>query len=268
MYNKIIVIGDGLLGSHIAKRYPHVPIINHATCDITSAFDIDAVMRHHNPEIVINCAGLLNKNEHPDLKMLEVNARGPRLLQNTCDEIGAKLIQISTNCVFQGTRGFYSEVDTPDPQDIYGMSKYLGEITEFPHITVRASFVGFPDSKGRGLFAWASNQRTITGFDNYLWNGITAWEFARVLFEIIIPRGLSHITHVVGQETLSKYDMLVQAKEVFGWDYSIIKESDVVAEEKDRHVFNHTLSSEFADMLTVKKSFKEMLQEMKNAWNA
>lgn len=258
----VLVLGTGLLGSHIAKLYPEVPVLSHKDCDITNPFDIYAVTTHYKPDVVINCAGIVPRsNQYDDtMTVLKTNAQGPLLLQTACDEIDCRLIQISTDCVFSGRRGSYCEIDIPDPNSIYGISKYLGEVREYPHLTIRTSFIGLPDEPQRGLLAWASHQQEIVGFDSYLWNGLTATELARMLFEKIIPRQFTNIIHVYGQETLSKYDMLVQAKEVFGWNVDIKKESDLG--DIDKHDINRTLSSELAD-LCVKKSFRQMLLEMK-----
>jgi len=267
MYN-ILVLGKGLLGSHIAKLYPDVPVLSRAECDITSPFDIDAVLRHYKPEVVVNCAGIVRQSAKvPDtMKLFQTNAQAPHLLQAACDEMNCKLVQVSTDCVFQGVRGNYCEIDIPFPSDLYGMSKYLGEITEYPHLTLRSSFVGFPDPPGRGLLGWASMQTgQITGYDKLTWNGLTALELARMIIDVAIPRGLSNLIHISGFETLNKYDMLVQAKEVFGWPYDVVKESDTVEEAKC-HAGNMTLTSEISDLLTVNKTFKQMLQEMKTAW--
>lgn len=262
----ILVLGRGLLGSHIAKMYPAVPVLTHTECDITSPFDIDAVLRHYSPQVVVNCAGIVRQSSASTdvMQLLKVNAQGPKILKEACDEGGCRLIQVSTDCVFSGIKGNYCEMDIPNPPDFYGISKYLGEITDFPHLTVRTSFVGLPDVAGRGLLGWASKQDHIVGYDMLKWNGVTASEFARVLFEEIIPRKLSNIVHVCGIETLNKYDMLVQAKEVFGWTADIVKESAVV-EEKDLHVGNMTLTTELPE-LRVKKAFKTMLTEMRDLW--
>lgn len=262
----VLVLGRGLLGSHIAKVYPDVPVLTHAECDITSPFDIDAVIRHYSPDIVVNCAGIIRQSPKSSdlMRLFKTNAQGPKILKEACDESGCRLIQISTDCVFSGIKGNYCEIDIPNPSDFYGMSKYLGEITDFPHLTVRTSFVGLPDPLGRGLLGWATTQDKLTGFDMLKWNGVTAPELARILFEEIIPRRLSNIVHVCGIETLNKYEMLMQAKEVFGWTSTIVKESDVV-EEKDLHTGSMTLTTELSE-LCAKKSFKTMLTEMRDLW--
>ena len=258
----LLVLGKGLLGSHIAKLYD-VPVLSHEECDILEPFDIDAVLVKYKPRVVINAAGVVPKSPyHADvMQLFKVNGQGPKLLQAACDEWGIRLIQISTDCVYSGTRGGYDEVEIPNPNTLYGLSKYLGEITEYPHLTVRTSFVGFPDPHNRGLLAWASQQTQITGYDKYMWDGLTAPELARILIEVVIPLKLSNIIHLFGP-ILSKYELLRQAKEVFGFPYELIKESDTT---ETPHAVNRTLMSEMPEIQTW-KPFQQQLEEMKELW--
>jgi dTDP-4-dehydrorhamnose reductase len=264
----IVVLGKGLLGSHISKLYPNIPVLSHAECDITSPFDIHAILTHYKPDVLINCAGVVPKSSqaHDTMQLFRTNSQGPHLLQAACDEFNCQLIQISTDCVFSGAVGGYCEIDIPKPDTMYGMSKYLGEITEYPHLTIRTSFVGYPDINMRGLLGWASTQKEIVGYDLYQWNGLTTTEFARILIEEIVPRHLSNTIHVYGKETTNKYQMLVDAKNVFGWDYSITRESEIVSED-NKHIKNMTLTSEIPDFCS-DKPFVQMLEEMKELWKS
>lgn len=256
-----IVLGKGLLGSHIQVLYPEVPVISHTDCDITDPFDIDAVLRRYNPEVVINCAGIVPAHAKSSevMHLLSVNARGPKLIQTACDDYGIKLIQISSDCVFSGIKGRYTEIDIPNPNSLYGMSKYLGEITEFPHLTIRTSFVGFPDINRRGLLHWLfTSGSEVTGYDKTYWSGLTTTELARILFETIIPMNLSNIIHLHG-ERVSKYDLLTTAKAVYGWDVNINKESE---QTEEPHTIDRSLISELPEIQS-KKTFKQQVEEMK-----
>ena len=166
----------------------------------------------------------------------------------------------TTSRELPGQSGGYLEDSIPHPLDMYGMSKYLGEINDPPHLTIRTSFVGLPDAGGRGLLKWAAGQQTITGYDQVMWNGLTVNELGSIIFSRLIPQNIQGIVHLHG-ETLSKHDLLVQAKEVFGWDSNILKESEIESATK-KHIENYTLDT-FYPALQTKKSIREMLVEMK-----
>jgi dTDP-4-dehydrorhamnose reductase len=119
--------------------------------------------------------------------------------------------------------------------------------------------VNYPDPKGRGLLASVANEKVVTGYDRVFWNGLTAKELARMLVEEIIPMKLSNIIHLYG-ETISKYELLKQAKLVLGFNYQLVKESEVT---DTPHESNKTLASMLPE-LQCKKSFKQMLEEMKS----
>lgn len=251
--SELLVLGNGLLGSTFEH---YCPVIDHETCDITSRFDLDAIIAKYKPKVVINAAGITRPDDI--MTLFKVNSQAPRMIASVCDEHDIRLVQISTDCVYSGKKGKYLEIETPDPDTMYGMSKYLGEITEYPHLTVRVSFVGYPDPKGRGLLAWASKEKVVTGYDKVLWNGLTTVEFARMLVETIIPMRLSDVIHVYG-ETISKYDLLKTAKHVFDFDYQLIKESEVT---ETPHVSDKTLTSILPEF-HVTKSFRQQMEEMK-----
>jgi dTDP-4-dehydrorhamnose reductase len=162
--------------------------------------------------VVINCAGLIRQRPEANdpLAILQANAHVPRRLAQWCDAHGARLIQISTDCVFSGRRGGYSEADTPDPVDLYGMSKLLGEITTAPHLTLRTSLIG-PQLGGReGLFAWfmAQRGRTVQGYANAVFSGLTTLAFAQILDRIVGgPSALCGLYHVASSP-ISKYVLL------------------------------------------------------------
>lgn len=252
----IIVLGNGLLGSAFTEY--EIPVISHEDCDITSQFDIDAVIAKYRPDVIVNACGIVPKAILHVMDAFRVNSLGPRLLAKACDENEIRLVQISTDCVFSGARGGYVEIDQVSPPDSYGLSKTLGEITEFPHLTVRTSFVGLPDPKGRGLLAWAANEKVVMGYDKVFWNGLTHTELARMLVEVIIPMELSDVLHLYG-ETISKYELLKQAKMTLNLDYQLVKESEVT---DTPHEGNKTLSSLMPELQS-KKTFMQMLREMK-----
>jgi dTDP-4-dehydrorhamnose reductase len=162
---------------------------------------------------VINCAGLIKQRPtaNDPMAVMQVNALMPLRLAQWCEVRGARLIHISTDCVFSGRRGGYRESDTPDPVDLYGLSKLLGEVGTQPHLTLRTSFIG-PQLSGReGLLAWFLAQRgTIKGYGKAIFSGLTTTAFARVIERVIDnPLPLSGLYHVAAPP-ISKYALLCE----------------------------------------------------------
>lgn len=260
----IVLLGrNGLFGQHFTRKYPDIIAVSKQECDITVGSEIFDLIKRYSPTVIINAAGIVPKSPaiHDPMKVLLTNALAVKKLAQICSLYNCRLVHLSSNDVFSGTVGSYRESDFTSPTDIYGASKALGEVTEFPHLTVRSSFVGFPDERGRGLLAWAEHSTRVIGFDHFLWNGLTALELATILMEKIVPdAGRTGLMHVHG-ETLSKYDVLVQAKEVFGWDVEILKESEVAPMP---HIYDKTLKAEQG--IVSLKPFRAQLEEMKALW--
>lgn len=259
---RTVVLGStGLLGSILAAQHD-VIALSRTQCDVTDPVSIVTMFGQYRPDVVINCAGIVPKAAAAagDMQLLRVNAQSPKVLKEACDEYGAKLVHFSTNCVFVGQAGGYLEDSIPNPRDMYGLSKYLGEITEEPHLTIRTSFIGIPDAGARGLLSWAARQKAIIGYDKFMWNGLTVNEIGVILFNRLLPENKHGIVHLHG-ETVSKYDVLVAAKEILGWDVDIVRESEL--DGITPHVADYTLDSMYPELQT-KKSLRKMLAEMRD----
>ena len=185
--------------------------------DVTDRNAVAEVVRQTNPEIILNCVGVLIKGakEHPDNAIL-INAYFPHLLKKLADETGAKLIHISTDCVFSGKRGNYAEDDFRDADDVYGRSKALGEVANVKDLTIRTSIIG-PELKkeGEGLFHWFMTQHgKINGFKTAIWGGVTTLELAKAVDWAIVRNktGLVQLSNGIG---ISKYDLLNLFKEIW-----------------------------------------------------
>ncbi len=159
---------------------------------------------------IINCAGIVRgRHDVNQREMGLVNGLVPHRLA----KVAGRLIQVSTDCVFDGTKGPYSEWDNPTPIDNYGMSKLIGEIWYGNHLTVRTSFVGFGQ---RGLIRWLLDQpegATVPGFRRWLWNGLYVGTLARQLVRLL-DDPMTGILHIEGPIT-SKHRLLAMiAKEI------------------------------------------------------
>lgn len=185
--------------------------------DVTNRDAVAEVVRRVRPEIILNCVGVLIKGstEHPDNAIL-INAYFPHLLKKLADEVDAKLIHISTDCVFSGKRGNYTEDDFRDADDVYGRSKALGEVINEKDLTIRTSIIG-PELKknGEGLFHWFMNQHgKINGFKTAIWGGVTTLELAKAIDSAIVQHktGLVQLSNGVG---IAKYDLLQLFKKIW-----------------------------------------------------
>src|ERR1700744_1569890 len=197
---KILLFGATGMAGHLiyfflkdTGYYEIIPVVyrNKLTSDcivldVSNKKAVSELIRYQKPDFIINCIGVLIKgaNTYPDNAIL-LNSYLPHLLVKIADEVGAKLIHLSTDCVFSGSRGSYSETDFRDADDIYGRSKSLGEILLNNHLTLRTSIIG-PEIKkdGEGLFHWFMTQRgTINGFTKAYWSGITTLELAKAVYK-------------------------------------------------------------------------------------
>jgi dTDP-4-dehydrorhamnose reductase len=127
------------------------------------------------------------------------------------------LIHISTDCVFSGNKGNYSETDNPDAEDVYGRSKLLGEV-DYPHaITLRTSIIGHELGSARSLIGWFLNQTgCVKGYTEAIFSGVTTYELARVVRDFVIPNSKLHGLYHVAAEPISKYDLLQLVNREYG----------------------------------------------------
>lgn len=217
---KVLVTGSGgLLGREVVRALHGSPFraYPHRALDITDAASVYGALRDDRPDAVINCAGLTKHSLSmpSDVDMRRVNSLGPLLLARTCVAVGARLIHVSTDCVFAGDRplacGPYTEVDEPDATDVYGESKAFGEVRTAPHLTVRCSFIGW----GGGLLEWLAERAAsgveedheIDGWDNALWSGSTAPAIARALVELAQRPEVTGLMHLTSKPFHSKAEL-------------------------------------------------------------
>jgi dTDP-4-dehydrorhamnose reductase len=251
---KYLVLGNGLLGS-VFRNFVDTAVLSRAMCDITDKENTREVIKYYDPQVVINCAGIVPKSTASVEQTFKTNSFAPHYLADLCRN-KRKLIHISTDCVFSGDRelGRYKETDEPDATDIYGMSKLLGEPKDA--LVIRTSFIGLPDIRGHGLLAWAEKQSEIIGYDRVLWNGVTTLELADKIYEYS-HEDVTGLRHVYSY-TLSKYELLLAAAYIFNWKVDIVPETDVT---EDTHKKNTTLSSIHTNGFVV-KSIQRQLREL------
>jgi len=196
--------------------------------------DLDSVLclfDRAKPDVVINCVGLVKQLAEADtpLAVIPVNSLLPHRLLGICKVTHARLIHVSTDCVFDGTRGMYRESDVPDAKDLYGRSKYLGEVNDSQAITLRTSIIGPELATSHGLISWfLAQKRQVKGFTRAIFSGLPTVELARVMRDFVIPTtDLSGLYHV-STAPISKYDLLFRVAHEYGRSIDIIPDGELV----------------------------------------
>jgi dTDP-4-dehydrorhamnose reductase len=170
-----------------------------------------ALFESLRPDVVINGVGLVKQfaqSEDP-LCALPINSIFPHRLAQLCSLVGARLVHISTDCVFSGAKGGYKEEDVPDARDLYGRSKLLGEV-DYPHaVTLRTSTIGHELSSAHGLVGWfLAQQGNVKGYTRAIFSGLPTGELARIIRDLVLPRADLHGLYHVAAQPISKYDLL------------------------------------------------------------
>lgn len=269
---KILLLGATGMAGHVAyhylketNKYEIVDVVfrNKLTADsivldVTDKHATEELIKTVKPDIIVNCIGILIKGskQHPD-NAIYINAYFPHLLERLSSEIDAKLIHISTDCVFSGKKGNYTEYDFKDADDVYGRSKALGEVINDRDLTIRTSIIG-PELKqnGEGLFHWFMHQEgNVNGFTDAIWGGVTTLELAKAI-DKAIDNNLTGLVHLSNGTGINKYDLLNLFK-------SLWNRSNVEINPFEGHAVDKSLqASSFYNMNV--PSYRVMLDEMKN----
>jgi dTDP-4-dehydrorhamnose reductase len=187
------------------------------------------------PDALINCIGLIRQlPEGRQAKpCIEINARLPHLLLDVCARTGIRLIHYSTDCVFNGRKGApYREGDPPSAEDIYGISKYLGELRASSALTIRTSVIGHELKNRLSLLEWfLAQEGTVKGYRKAIYTGLPASEHASILARHILPNPRLSGLFQVASTPISKFDLLRLIAEVYDKEIDIIPD-DAVAEDK------------------------------------
>lgn len=182
------------------------------------------------PEVVVNCAGLtkhLPAGNNP-LSAVLINSLLPHRLAALSALTGARLIHISTDCVFSGATGGYRETDPADATDVYGRSKSLGEVSGPGLVTLRTSTIGHELHTKYGLLEWFLSQTACRGYSRAVFSGLPSVVFARIVRDVVIPdESLSGLYHVAG-EPIAKADLLHMLAQAYGVDIDVVPDDSVV----------------------------------------
>ena len=183
---------------------------NNFKCDVTNFDSLFEIINQINPDYIVNCVGVLIKSSLSDpSNAILLNALLPHKLVQFSALVNAKLIHISTDCVFDGSKGSYIETDNKTAQDTYGLSKSLGEINDIINLTLRTSIIG-PELKenGEGLFSWFLKQKVeVNGFTESIWGGVTTMVLSDIIIKCI-KEDYTGLLHVTNRIPISKFDLL------------------------------------------------------------
>jgi dTDP-4-dehydrorhamnose reductase len=220
---KILVLGStGMLGHQVVSyflNFDDYDVIDIAfrsklrektiVSDVTNKTTFEKVVTELKPDFIVNCVGILIHGSSNVENAIYLNAYFPHQLKKISKNIGAKLIHISTDCVFSGDKGGYTESDIRDGRGIYSQTKILGEIEDDSNLTLRTSIVGAElKDNGEGIFHWFMGQQgDISGFTKAIWSGVTTIELAKAV-KWSIDNNITGLYHITNNSSITKYELL------------------------------------------------------------
>lgn len=269
---KILILGVSGMAGHVVftylgelKKYEILGTTNSNSfgqntlkLDIYNKEELNKIIFDFNPDFVINCIGvLINGSKNSPDNAIYANSYFPHYLSKLSYEKHFKLIHISTDCVFSGKEGKYSEKSIKNATDVYGLSKSLGEIINTKNITIRTSIIG-PEikDKGEGLFHWLLNQEgEINGYKSNLWSGVTTLELAYFIAWILDEKFIG-LVHLTNNESISKFELLTLISKVFN-------KQIVISDHKDYKCDKSFLNTNRKITFEV-SSYKKMIEEIRD----
>ncbi|SFS51099.1 SDR family oxidoreductase [Paenibacillus sp. BC26] len=274
---KLLIIGGSGMAGHVLIRYfaqlhPEMDVVyttraaeegtNGLRLDASDSEAVAALVHAVQPDVIVNAVGVLNQDaeQHP-LAAYQVNGFLPHWLRHLADHLDtpARVIHISSDCVFSGSRGGYTEQDVPDGTSVYGRSKALGEAPGSRHLTIRTSIIG-PEIRpnGIGLLKWFLEQKgTVSGYARVWWNGVTTLELAKAVDYAIANPTIGGLVHLTAAETISKLTLLHLFQ-------STLQVSGIKIVPDDRLYLDRTLAATRSDWGYVAPSYVPMLEELAN----
>jgi dTDP-4-dehydrorhamnose reductase len=262
----LILGGDGMLGHQLLKHlqtrhevkvslrqdlgaYAQFDMFSRENVyddvDIRSLERLFEVMADFRPEAVINAVGIVKQraDSKESIPSLEINALLPHRLTVLCKGIGARLIHLSTDCIFSGKKGSYLESDPSDAEDLYGRSKYLGEVHEANSLTLRTSIIGRELSRHTSLLDWfLAQSEVVKGFTNAIYTGFTTLEMSRIIEKMLLEYPHASGVYQVSSDPINKYELLLLIREKLGLDIEVIPDDAFFC---DRSLDSSRFRSEF-----------------------
>jgi dTDP-4-dehydrorhamnose reductase len=281
---KILILGgDGMLGHQLLNsfkekfevkvtlrkninEYTQYEIFTHDNCfdhvDVRDFEKLASVIETFKPNVLINAVGIVKqrKDSKEIIPSLEINALLPHKLSLECGKYNTKVIHISTDCVFSGKTGMYDEESLADADDIYGRTKFLGELSLNNCLTLRTSIIGRELSRHNSLLDWfLAQNEPIKGFKNAIFSGFTTIELARIIEMMILKYPEASGIYNVSSEPINKYDLLKMISELLNHKIEIVPDESFfcnrsLSSNLFRKSFNYTPPS-WLSMLSELKKF-------------
>ena len=220
----------------------------YAGIDIRNLESLIEVIADFQPEVIINCIGIVKQRPtaKESIPSLEINALLPHRLAVLCKVSGARLIHLSTDCVFSGKKGNYLESDPSDAEDLYGKTKFLGEVHDDNCLTLRTSIIGCELARHKSLLDWFLGQQGIVkGFRKAIYTGFTTLEMSRIIEMMLMEYADASGVYQVSSAPINKYELLLLFREKLGHDIEILPEEDFICDRsmdstRFRNEFNYT----------------------------
>jgi dTDP-4-dehydrorhamnose reductase len=267
----ILVLGASGMAGHIIALYlqelgckvtvlsrREFPYCESIICDVFDQAYLKKIILDNRYDVIINCIGILNQEAEINIdKAIYLNSFLPHFLVTVTKEIPTKIIHLSTDCVFSGTKGNYTESDYKDGTSDYAITKSLGEIIDEKNLTIRTSIIG-PDmnENGIGLLNWFMKQnKTINGYHNVIWTGVTTLVLAKAIFEAINQK-INGLYNLVNNNTIRKLDLL----ELFNKNF---RESKITILKDETIKSDKSLICTREDFKFQVPTYEEMIIELK-----
>ncbi len=239
----LVLGGTGMLGHKVVQTFRsaglpvsytirgnHAPdVLNsvkvHTKVDALNQVALRDFLMSERPDFLVNCVGVIKQRDQAKVAIptISINALLPHLLAEWADDWGGKVIHFSTDCVFSGIKGSYCVDDPSDAEDLYGKSKFLGEVSWKNALTLRTSIIGRELSHFGSLVEWflAQDGKSISGFTRAIYSGMTTLTMANLLVEVVTKHPGLHGLHHAVSESINKFDLLIMLRDRAGLDIEV-----------------------------------------------
>ena len=251
---------------HKPADYPYLPA---ERCidgmDVEDLPHLAQVLDQVQPAAVVNAAGIVKQRDEAKMAVpsVTVNSLFPHQLADLCQPREIRVIQVSTDCVFSGFKGHYSEIDNPDPVDLYGRSKLLGELNRPGTLTLRTSIIGWQLNTFSSLLSWFWQQRgrQIKGYQRAIYSGFPTRVLSQLIGDLLLTRPDLTGIYQVASPPISKFDLLTQLRDLLSW-------SDIRIEGDENFFCDRSLSGERFERATgwQAPSWESMLNGLAEEW--